>query len=204
MYYNKYFQKKENGKWTWISPNTQHKNETDYIIASHKHIITDVTVINQFRSGNDHRLVRSKCLINTQKERKKLIKRNNKQKLNHEIKQLTDKRTELASENKRGTAEYTELNKLIRKKIKQDTHKHNEEIIERTTEENKSLKVLRRKLNNNINVINQLKSDNDTITNDRKEIIEIIAKYCENLYNSKAKKQETIKKRTIQNIGSEK
>lgn len=71
---NTFFQKKEKRKWTWRSPDGQTKNEIDFIISRHKHIIQDVDVVNQFNTGSDHRLVRCKILINIKMERKRKMK----------------------------------------------------------------------------------------------------------------------------------
>lgn len=57
------------------------------------------------------------------------------------------KRADLASKEKRGTIEFTEANNLLKKKIKKIST--NTTNIERIIKENKSLKVLRKNLNNN-------------------------------------------------------
>lgn len=72
---NTLFQKKENRKWTWISPNATTKNEIDFILSNKKRIIKDVSVINRFNTGNDHRLVRGTIQINTKYERAILAKK---------------------------------------------------------------------------------------------------------------------------------
>lgn len=48
---NTFFQKKENKKWTWRSPNGVVKNVIDFIMANDKRIFKDVTVLNTFNTG---------------------------------------------------------------------------------------------------------------------------------------------------------
>ncbi|EFN65839.1 Craniofacial development protein 2, partial [Camponotus floridanus] len=54
---NTFFQEKPQKKWTWRSPDGTVKNEIDYILSSNKNICTDVSVLNRFDTGSDHRLV---------------------------------------------------------------------------------------------------------------------------------------------------
>lgn len=72
------------------------------------------------------------------------------QNLSQDTKDLIEKKPELAGTRERVTVEFTEINKLITMKTKQDIQNHNEENIKKTIEENKRL--LRRKLNSNRNV----------------------------------------------------
>lgn len=73
---NTQFRKTPHRKWTWKSPNNMVRNEIGYILTSSRQICEDVTVLNRFHAGNDHRLVRAKIRIDTRLERRKLIKRN--------------------------------------------------------------------------------------------------------------------------------
>lgn len=76
MYHmSSFFQKRPERKWTWISPGGRYKNEIDYIFSSHKCIVQDVTVLNSFCTGSDHRLIRASVLINTKLERYATITR---------------------------------------------------------------------------------------------------------------------------------
>lgn len=70
---NTFFQKPTQRKWTWVSPNMKVKNEIDFILSNKKYIVKDVSVLNKFSTGSDHRLVRSKIVINIKQERSKLI-----------------------------------------------------------------------------------------------------------------------------------
>ncbi|KAL6421093.1 hypothetical protein ACFW04_013053 [Cataglyphis niger] len=57
MYF--FFRKPKHRNWTWMSP-----NEIDYVLTVQKDIIKDVSILNRFDTGNDHRLVKAKIVIN--------------------------------------------------------------------------------------------------------------------------------------------
>ncbi|KAH1021691.1 hypothetical protein HUJ04_011174 [Dendroctonus ponderosae] len=63
-----FFQKNEQRKWTWKSPNGNTKNEIDSIICKQKHIIQDVDVINQL-------MIRYKVFIDVKLERARRMRR---------------------------------------------------------------------------------------------------------------------------------
>lgn len=73
---NTFFQKKDQRKWTWRSPDGRVKNEIDFILSNNKNICRDTSVLNRFNTGSDHRLVRADIQINTKIERKKLLTKN--------------------------------------------------------------------------------------------------------------------------------
>ncbi|KAH1028830.1 hypothetical protein HUJ05_002158 [Dendroctonus ponderosae] len=55
-------------KWTWMSSDGATRNEIDYIITDRKGIIRDVSVLNSFSVGSDHRLVLRKILSTGSKD----------------------------------------------------------------------------------------------------------------------------------------
>ncbi|KAI8440552.1 hypothetical protein MSG28_001794 [Choristoneura fumiferana] len=71
---NSFFKKQLQRKWTWQSPDTMTKNEIDFIITDKKRIFRDVSVINRFNTGSDHRLVRGSLNIDFKLERVRLMK----------------------------------------------------------------------------------------------------------------------------------
>lgn len=71
---NSFFKKSEKRRWTWRSPNSNTKNEIDYVLTNEKLTVKDVSALNRFDTGSDHRLVRAKIEINLKRERNKLIK----------------------------------------------------------------------------------------------------------------------------------
>ena len=66
------FQKKAGRRRTWKSPNGVTKTEIDYILINRPDIVTDVTVINQFNIGSDHRVVMGNIKLDVEVERKTL------------------------------------------------------------------------------------------------------------------------------------
>ncbi|XP_047533375.1 uncharacterized protein LOC125068313 [Vanessa atalanta] len=71
---NSFFEKKPQRKWTWRSPNNVTRNEIDFIISNKRHIFRDVSVINRFNTGSDHRLVRGTLDIDFKAERSRMMR----------------------------------------------------------------------------------------------------------------------------------
>lgn len=67
---NSWFQKRQKSRWTWESPNGQTHSELDHILTNRRWSLLDVGVVEAFRTGSDHRLVRAKIRLN-QKMKKK-------------------------------------------------------------------------------------------------------------------------------------
>lgn len=96
---NSFFQKKDKRTWTWISLNGEVKNEIDYILSTHRHIVQVVEVLDQFLTGCYHRLVRLKLKINTKLERRRKFIRNQSKTLDLDI--LQERISEYQLEGKR-------------------------------------------------------------------------------------------------------
>ena len=73
---NTQFQKKAGRRWTWSSPDGHTRNEIDYIMTDKPSMVTDVTVINRINIGSDHRMVMGSITLNTRAERRKLLNKN--------------------------------------------------------------------------------------------------------------------------------
>ena len=73
---NTQFQKKAGRRWTWRSPDGNTKNEIDYIMTDKPSMVTDVTVINRVNIGSDHSMVMGSITLNTRAERRKLLNKN--------------------------------------------------------------------------------------------------------------------------------
>lgn len=69
---NSLFKKKQEKRWTWISPNAEHRNEIDYILVDKQRILQDVSVIVPFNTSSKHRLLRAKIVIDGMREKKAL------------------------------------------------------------------------------------------------------------------------------------
>ena len=70
------FQKNAGRRWTWRSPVGNTKNEIDYIMTDKPSMVTDVTVMNRVNIGSDHRIVMGSITLNTRAERRKLLNKN--------------------------------------------------------------------------------------------------------------------------------
>ena len=82
---NTQFQKKAGRRWTWISPDGNTKNEIDYIMTDNPSMVTDVTVINRVNIGSDHRMVMGSITLNTRAERRKLLNKNTRTRVDTQI-----------------------------------------------------------------------------------------------------------------------
>lgn len=71
---NTFFKKPIQRKWTWKSPDGKTKNEIDFILTNKKKYCTDVTVLNRFDTGSDHRLVRATFTFDLKLERSKMTR----------------------------------------------------------------------------------------------------------------------------------
>lgn len=60
---NTFFKKKENRKWTWISPDLKTKNEIDFIMINNPKLITNVEILNNIQFPSDHRPLRATLLL---------------------------------------------------------------------------------------------------------------------------------------------
>ena len=67
---------KKAGRWTSRSPDGNTKNEIDYIMTDKPSMVTDVTVKNRVNIGSDHRMVMGSIKLNTRAERRKLLNKN--------------------------------------------------------------------------------------------------------------------------------
>ena len=75
---NTFVKKRLHRRWTWISPNGPPITKLYYILTDKPQTFTDVSVINCFNTGSDHRMTRGSMTINTRLERARLVKRRNK------------------------------------------------------------------------------------------------------------------------------
>ncbi|XP_057654761.1 uncharacterized protein LOC130893016 [Diorhabda carinulata] len=122
---NSFFQKKLHIQWTWVNPNGRTKNEIDFFITTRKRFVTDVTVLNKFGIGSDHRAVRATVRINARNERQKMIRKK------QQIKRLADGKKEiikLKDNNKKETNNRRELVKIVEEFYKELYRSRREEL----------------------------------------------------------------------------
>lgn len=94
-------------------------------------------------------------------EKKQNTRQNTK--LDEDTKDLMKRRTKRVNNGERGTVEYIDINKLIKRKTKVQ----NKELIHETKDGNKSLQVLKGKLNNYTKEINHIRTINRKITQNK-------------------------------------
>ena len=82
---NTQFKKKAGRRWTWRSPDGNTKNEIDYIMTDKSSMVTDVTVINRINIESDHRMVMGSITLNTRAERRKLLNKNKRTRVDTQI-----------------------------------------------------------------------------------------------------------------------
>lgn len=64
---NTFFKKKPNRRWTWRSPNGEHKNEIDFILSNSPGIIQNIEVLN-INYPSDHRPIRATISLSKPKK----------------------------------------------------------------------------------------------------------------------------------------
>lgn len=238
---NTFFQKNNNKKWTWISPDGKTKNAIDFVCSNRRDIVSDVDVLNRFSTGSDHRIVRARLKINIRKERTNMIlnknynkwntpknineyeeqlnnslkindhmtvdkiyenitasvnaaignncqSQNKEQKLNQRTKTLMKQRREMTDKT---TAEYRNINKEITKEMRKHKREKNAENIENIIEENRSLKVLRKKNVMWKKDIHKIKNKNGDIMTNKRDIITTIETFYKQLYSTPNKELNT-------------
>ena len=261
---NSFFYKKDHRRWTWRSPDGKTKNEIDFMITDKKQIFRNVTVLNQFSTGSDHRMLKASIETDLGKERYRMTKKkprctwtdprsintfeehintilenkkgadqnvntlnniiieaieesqkihcqekSNNKRLSPETQALMEERRKMQSDKSKEHHQLREINKKISKSIRKDNRKHKTEQIQQTIEENKSLKVLRRRLTNGKKEIIKLKNKDRTVTTNREELLRIVEEFYTELYrsrqNHKEKQTEKLDKseKIVINQGSE-
>ena len=122
-------------------------------------------------------------LIGAGKKWKSSTKRNNK--FSEETKNFMEKRRNLKTPTTaKEKIEATELNKLIRKKQRNDLRKHKATTIQRVVEQGKSFKMAKRQLNRGRLQFKGVLEEDGTLTTDRERIVERSREFYEKLYSS--------------------
>lgn len=82
--------------------------------------------------------------------------------------------------------ELKKLNKQVSKEIRKDIRNHEKREVEQTIENNRSMKVLRRKLTNGKKEIHKIKNREGKLTTNRKEILDIVEEFYQLLCRQKS------------------
>src|SRR5713101_6851920 len=197
---NTFFMKKEKHKWTWRGPNGTTKNEIDYILTNKKHIVHDVSVINNFKFYSDHRLVCSTISINTKWERTKLCKKNRKN-INTKILASKSKEFEIELKNRFDLLDNnhddldqhnTEITDTLLSAVKSIAIDNSVKKCERISEETKTLIKKRKTLNQDKNNISKIEYS-ELCKTIRKNIRQDIRKYNTNQIENTIKTNKNMK-----------
>ncbi len=78
--------------------------------------------------------------------------------------------------------ELTEIQKVVKRRVRQDLRKAEESKIQEILEENWSIKKVKKELSAGKNIIMKMKDQEGRISYNQEEIIEIVTKFYENLY----------------------
>lgn len=259
---NSFFNKKSQNKWTWISPDGKHKNEIDYCFTYNREIVQDLSVLNNFTTGSDHRMIRAKVALNIKKERIKLMsktksnrwvppenlesyqnkiaevldkikhsededidieelnasignsiksaekehcsrRKTKDEKISQDTKELMRARHELKNKYEENYAQLRELNKQISKAVRRDVRRFNSDNINKTIQENKGLKVLKKKLSQGKKDIYKLRDKQGIVRTNREEILKIVESFYAELYKKQAEGTSGDKITRVLNQGSE-
>ena len=197
---NTFFMKKEKHKWTWRGPNGTTKNEIDYILTNKKHIVHDVSVINNFKFYSDHRLVCFTISINTKWERTKLCKKNRKN-INTKILASKSKEFEIELKNRFDLLDNnhddldqhnTEITDTLLSAVKSIAIDNSVKKCERISEETKTLIKKRKTLNQDKNNISKIEYS-ELCKTIRKNIRQDIRKYNTNQIENTIKTNKNMK-----------
>ena len=134
-------------------------------------------------SSNDMNNNITEPLIGAGKKWKSSTKRNSK--FSEETKNFMEKRRNLKTPTTaKEKIEATELNKLIRKKQRNDLRKHKATTIQRVIEQGKSFKMAKRQLNRGRLQFTSVLEEDGTLTTDRERVVERSREFYEKLYSS--------------------
>jgi len=111
-------------------------------------------------------------------------------KISEETKLLMKKRREMKEENHIKRIEYIELNKTVRKKMREDVRRYNEKLVRNTIEENRSLKKTKQQLMIGKKQIIAVKRPDGTVSRNKEEIIKIFENFYRELYYSEEELRE--------------
>ena len=118
------------------------------------------------------------------------MRKKKESKISEETKLLMKKRREMKEENNHiKRIEYIELNKTVRKKMREDIRRYNEKLVRNTIEENRSLKKPKQLMIGKKQII-AVKRPDGTVSRNKEEIIKIFENFCRELYYSEEELRE--------------
>lgn len=106
-------------------------------------------------------------------------------KLSADTERLMQQRRTMRKEPHTTLDDLGKMNKEISRAIRRDIRTFNQKQIEQTIEDNKSMKVLRRNMENGRKEITKIKDEEGNITSNRKEILRTVENFYNALYRSR-------------------
>ncbi|XP_044760798.1 craniofacial development protein 2-like [Coccinella septempunctata] len=163
---------KKNRTKTWTRPGDERKFEEHLSkILQDKPLSNDINVLND-AIVEAITVAQKKCCPTRPKEEKISLETHHKM----------ERRRTLKSERNANQDEINRLNKEVAKAIRKDLRKYKEEKIVETIEENKSMKVMRRKLASGKRGIVKRKDKDGNITSNREHLLQIVESFYGILY----------------------
>ncbi|XP_066952506.1 craniofacial development protein 2-like [Macrobrachium rosenbergii] len=201
---NTYFQKNENKRWSWRSPNHGTRNEIDYILADKHNIVRNVDVLNQVNVGSDHRMIlenledqtshendldnlNNNIIIPLKEAAKKFQDRrpSDNSKFSEETKNPMKKRRNLKPPSTvREKIEAAELNKTIQKKQRGDLRNRTTKTIEDVTQQDRGFKAAKRKLDQGKLQFTRVLQEDGSLTTNCDGMVKRAREYYHKLYSS--------------------
>lgn len=126
-----------------------------------------------------------------------------KEKISRNTEHLMAQRRELREKHTKNSTEFRKLNKDIFKAIRKNMRNYNTEEVSKVIEENKSLKVLRKKLTVGSKNIFKLANNEGQIRTNREEILQILEEFYSNLYKRESGENNKLSISKVLNQGSE-
>ncbi|KAF2901773.1 hypothetical protein ILUMI_04417 [Ignelater luminosus] len=127
---------------------------------------------------------------NIQTAAKKIYSRTNRQK--SRLSKATIELLERRRNTDRDSAEYSDLNQTMRKKIRGDIRKHNTEIINAIIEHNCNMKILKRERLTGNTRIHQIKNKDGEIVREKPGISKVVEDLCTELYSTTILQPESL------------
>lgn len=124
---NTMFKKKENNRWTWISPDGKTKNEIDFAMTNKSRYFSNMKVISNLNFNTNHRMIRAELMITPPKNPRPRNNMMNTKPNKHQVAQIANYITtklmdcNIETTNMEVQEKYNWLEATIKKSIQQGT-----------------------------------------------------------------------------------
>uniref|UniRef100_A0A7I4YLG8 Endo/exonuclease/phosphatase domain-containing protein n=1 Tax=Haemonchus contortus TaxID=6289 RepID=A0A7I4YLG8_HAECO len=178
---NSFFVKNAGQRWTWESPSAATRSEIDHVLTNRKWRLLDVSVVEAFRTGSDHRLVRAKI-----RPRAKLRRRreNWRSRIDGNARTLLQQRAAVYRNSASSLPERATINKACRIAVRESIQRYKDTRLKEAAEARASLKRCRKDLNDFRSIIAVMRYAMGRPQTSRTKIEEIAVSYYTNLFRS--------------------